>query len=214
MWSRRSSRTKRRRFITDEDLSGAGGSPSGQPRRAGRALGKFIGFVLCFVVLPLAILFTLGILGTIGFGKVLNLENKLSDTRRYCIYLSDQEVFEGSGGDPASFGFGDVVVNKDDKFVTIRFFFDLSDSDVLEALHIHGPTTALSPLTAGIFIPSDASSFPISPGSGAIDSTVSVSTSEAKDIIRDPSQYYVLLKTANFTMGSIGSRLGRGCRDL
>lgn len=199
--------------ITDSELSGSGLKPS-EPKRVRRALWKFIGFILCFVILPLLVLLTLGILGTIGFGKVLDLEDKLGDTRRYCIYLSSEEVFEGSGGDPDSFGFGNVVINIKAKSLTIKFFYDLSDSDVPEALHIHGPTTALSPLTASIFIPSDASTIPLTPGSGSVDSTVDITTSEAKSVIGDPSQYYVLLKTANFTMGSIASRLGRECRSL
>jgi hypothetical protein len=165
----------------------------------------FIGICMLVIVLALAIL------GTVGFAEVISLNNRL-DKHRYCVVMTNTEIYDDpGGGDPSGLGVGYIEIDLHDKEVSFNLLFGGIGN--VSLLTINGPVDSSNVYTADIYFPTNGQWLnSLEPNSnGEYKGKQSISLEDGKDIVSNPTRYYLLLNTTDYPLGSIGDRLGRDC---
>jgi hypothetical protein len=167
--------------------------------------------IIAFSLVSLVLL-VLGVLGTIGFGFALDTSDNLN-VYRYCLFMTNTGIYDDpGGGDPTGVGSGWIEVNLNNKHVKYEILFD--GVGTLLNLAINGPLNSTSAFVADQFFPTNGSIASLTPDSDGFNrGSASISNSDANQIVDNPAIFYLILKTSDYTLGSIGTRLGMECRD-
>jgi hypothetical protein len=168
---------------------------------------KLYAFVISVSVF-LVVLFILALVGAIGLGQANSIKSNLL-IHRYCVTMTNKQVFDSPPGDTDGWGNGFVEFNLQTNVMYYDFLF--ANLGTITAIHIHGPVTGTDPLTAVIFLPSDGTSLSTTLVNNEISGSLRITVTQGDQVVNDPTNYYVLVKTSGFPGGAIGSRFGSQC---
>lgn len=198
-------------FVTE-----IGGGTSGMTWR-----DRWLLICCCFLVL-----LVLGILGVVGFAKVLGLDSDL-DTHRYCLDLTGCKELPHEGGDPPACA-GDpngaawatiTVETKGQDTVCVDILVGDLITLPVRGLHIHGPLDLTNAQVKGVFVDFGSSAAELGPFTQTgpdgvrIRRCVDVNNEKASEIIDSPHLFYLNVHNTPFPDGALRDQLGNGCRD-
>ena len=147
-----------------------------------------------FAVLLLAAIVALAIAGPASAAKLAGADQ--GGRQLTTTLTGEQEV--PVEGDPDGIGFATVTVNPGQE--VLCYELEVSGIALAMAAHIHeAPVGQAGPVEVELQAPSDGSS------SGCIE----VERKEAKDILKNPANYYVNVHNADFPLGALRGQLSR-----
>jgi hypothetical protein len=119
---------------------------------------------------------------------------------------------DGGGGDANGIGEGWIQIDLSKRELKYEILFGGIDTPT--KLAIYGPLNSTSAYVADQFFPDSGSIDTLTPSSdGFYRGSATISSSDAKKIIKDPAIFYLRLDTSVYTNGAIGTRLGEECRN-
>jgi hypothetical protein len=157
------------------------------------------------------ILLVLAVLGTVALGLVISLDNRL-DKHRYCFDMTNVGIYDDAGGgDPDGIGRGYLQVDLNSKVISYKFLFDGVGN--ITSFVINGPVNSTNVYTAPLFFPYDGEwDDPLEPNSnGFYQSSKSISSTDAQNIVKNPYLYYLILKSDTYPDGAIGQSITSDC---
>lgn len=175
-----------------------------------RNLCKRINYYVFAVAMSVLIIvvMALGITGAVGLGYANSIRGNLQ-VHRYCVLMLNTQVFDSPPGDTN--GWGNGFVEFDLNANMLHYNYLLADLGTIDAIHIHGPVTGTDPFTAAIFLPSDGSSLSTTLTNNQITGSLKLTEAQGNQVVNNPTNYYILIKTDAFPGGAIGSRFTAQC---